>query len=172
MPIQQRTDARRLAGEVPPMAIACVLRPYSAFRAAAQRAHDFIIGWMSHSIPPALASHTTPRPALPHLASLGPPSLGPARRSAPQYRRRLRAFSITILNSARNAVASATSNVGPAPTASSRFALNRKNPNLGNQAGARGLPRPGDRRPGRHRVISPPVWRQRGGPPNVASAPR
>src|SRR6476619_1271963 len=67
MPIQQRTNARRLAGEVPPMAIACVLLPCGAFCAAAQRAHDFVIGWMSH-----LASHTTPRPALPHLACLAP----------------------------------------------------------------------------------------------------
>jgi len=55
MLIQQRTNARRLAGEVPPMAIACILRPYGAFCAAAQRAHDFIIGWMSHSIPDAVA---------------------------------------------------------------------------------------------------------------------
>jgi hypothetical protein len=54
MLIQQRTNARRLAGEAPPMAIACI-QPYGAFSAAAQRAHDFIIGWMSHSIPDAVA---------------------------------------------------------------------------------------------------------------------
>jgi len=31
---------RAASREVPPMAIACILRPYSAFFAAAQRAHD------------------------------------------------------------------------------------------------------------------------------------
>jgi hypothetical protein len=44
------------------MAIARVLRPYGAFFAAAQRAHDLVIGWMSHSIPPGLGE--------PYLATL------------------------------------------------------------------------------------------------------
>ena len=98
MLIQQRTDACRLAGEVPPMAIACVLRPYGAFRAAAQCAHDFVIGWMSHLFPPpwqAIPRHARSCHTLP---ALPPPSLGPARRSAPHCSRRLRTFSITVSN--------------------------------------------------------------------------
>jgi hypothetical protein len=32
------------------------------FRATAQRAHDFVIGWMSHSIPPGLGKAPIPLP--------------------------------------------------------------------------------------------------------------
>jgi hypothetical protein len=88
------------------MAIACVLRPYGAFCAAAQGAHDFVIGWMSHSIPPpwqAMPRHARPCHTLP---ALPPPSLGPARRSAPHCSRRLRTFSIMVSGPARNDAAS------------------------------------------------------------------
>ena len=83
MPIQQRTDARRLAGEVPPMAIACV-RPYGAFSAAAQCPHNLVIGRNSH-VPPHFICLAQPRqaclarprhakPCLPYLAN--PPKKG------------------------------------------------------------------------------------------------
>jgi hypothetical protein len=71
MPIQQRTDARRLAHEVPSMAIACVLRPYGSAPQHNTRMISSSVGCRI-VFPPALASHTTPRPALPHLACLAP----------------------------------------------------------------------------------------------------
>jgi hypothetical protein len=50
--IQQRTDARRLAGEIQPMAMA---RSCRASLAAAQRLHKLVIGWLLiHQASPAL----------------------------------------------------------------------------------------------------------------------